>query len=115
MSQNPTTDDRECCAPLEHDVDGRQFAAHVRLLSGAGNDTRYELLRLLAAAEGEVCACELPEAVGLSQSAVSHALSTLYDAGLVTREKDGRWRYYGLTPAAESLIETLDEIHPDHD
>ncbi|WP_277542415.1 ArsR/SmtB family transcription factor [Haloarcula laminariae] len=107
MGTTEPPDTRSCCGPLTHDVADEQLAADVRLLSGAANDTRYELLLLLSAADGAVCACELPEAVGLSQSAVSHALSKLFDAGLVTREKDGRWRYYDLTPAAEALLETL--------
>jgi len=113
MSQKQPPDGRACCEPLGHDADAERLAADVRLLSGAANDTRYELLRLLSAADGGVCACELPEVVGLSQSAVSHALSTLFDAGLVTRQKDGRWRYYDLTPAAESLLHTLDTLHTD--
>ena len=113
VSQKQPPDDRACCEPLSHGVDGDRVAADVRLLSGAANDTRYELLRLLSAADGGVCACELPEAVGLSQSAVSHALSTLFDAGLVTREKDGRWRYYDLTPAAQALLNTLDTLETD--
>lgn len=113
MAESASDTDRACCESLDHDVTEAQLASDVRLLSGAANDTRYELLRLLAAADGDVCACELPAAVGLSQSAVSHALSTLFDAGLVTREKDGRWRYYALTPAAESLLETLDTVQTD--
>ncbi|MDS0260166.1 metalloregulator ArsR/SmtB family transcription factor [Haloarcula sp. S1CR25-12] len=113
MASNQRTDGRACCEPLAHDVDDERLAADVGLLSGAANDTRYELLLLLSAADGAVCACELPDAVGLSQSAVSHALSTLFDAGLVTREKDGRWRYYDLTPAAASLLNTLDTLHTD--
>jgi ArsR family transcriptional regulator len=113
MAQNQRTADRTCCEPLAHDVDDERLAADVRLLSGAANDTRYELLLLLSAADDAVCACELPDAVGLSQSAVSHALSALFDAGLVTREKDGRWRYYDLTPAAQSLLNTLDTLATD--
>ena len=113
MGTNEPPDARACCEPVAHDVSDARLATDVRLLSGAANDTRYELLRLLASADGGVCACELPEAVGLSQSAVSHALSKLFDAGLVSREKDGRWRYYDLTPAAETLLETLDSIHSD--
>jgi len=113
MGTSQPPDTRDCCEPLAHDVDADRVAADVRLLSGAANDTRYELLRLLSAADGAVCACELPEAVGLSQSAVSHALSTLFDAGLVSREKDGRWRYYDLTPAAETLLSTLDTLNDD--
>ncbi|MDS0282521.1 ArsR/SmtB family transcription factor [Haloarcula onubensis] len=113
MGTNEPPDARGCCDPLAHGVDDDRLATDVGLLSGAANDTRYELLLLLSAAEGAVCACELPDAVGLSQSAVSHALSTLFDAGLVTREKDGRWRYYDLTPAAETLLETMAALHTD--
>jgi len=113
MGTSQRTDARACCDSLGHGVPDERLAADVALLSGAANDTRYELLRLLSSADGGVCACELPEAVGLSQSAVSHALSTLFDAGLLTREKDGRWRYYDLTPAAETLLATLDTIRTD--
>ena len=110
MSQR-ATDDQPCCEPLGLALSADRVAADVRLLAGAGNDTRYELLRLLAGAGDPVCACELPDAVGVSQSAVSHALSKLFDAGLVTREKDGRWRYYDVTPAAAQLLDALDAIH----
>ena len=115
MAQPPANDTLDCCDSLEHTVPETKLADDVALLSGAANDTRYELLRLLGSADGGVCACELPEAVGLSQSAVSHALSKLFDAGLVSREKDGRWRYYDLTPAAETLLDALDTIHETDD
>lgn len=114
MSQNTTEADRACCSPLGHALDDERVAEDVRLLSGAANDTRYELLRVLATADDRVCACELPASIGRSQSAVSHALSKLHEAGLVTREKDGRWRYYDVTATAERLLTTLDAIH-EHD
>lgn len=73
-----------------------------------GNGTRYRLARTLAVADGELCVCELEPVVDVSESAVSHALSDLVDAGLATRRKDGNWRYYDATPLAESLFETAD-------
>jgi DNA-binding transcriptional ArsR family regulator len=39
---------------------------------------------------------------------VSHALSDLHDAGLVTRRKDGTWRYYEPTDRAVALLDALD-------
>jgi len=75
-----------------------------------GNDTRYELLRRIDGADRKVCVCDLEAAVGVSQSAVSQALSRLYTAGLVTRQKDGNWRYYGVTDEAEQLLATLEAI-----
>ncbi|MCU4719372.1 ArsR/SmtB family transcription factor [Halapricum hydrolyticum] len=106
------TEDTACCVPVGA-VDTGALAADVELLSAMGNDTRYELLRRIDGAGGEVCVCDLESAVGVSQSAVSQALSRLYTAGLVTRRKDGNWRYYGLTDEAERLLATLDAVRGD--
>ena len=80
----------------------------VAALSAAADPTRYRLLRLLDAARSELCVCELAPLVDVSESAVSHALSSLADAGLVTRRKDGRWRYYRRTERAELLLAALE-------
>jgi ArsR family transcriptional regulator len=100
--------ERACCT-AEHALSEDELAADVQLLSALGNDTRYEALRLIAGTDGDVCVCELEPALGVSQSAVSQALSRLYSAGLVSRRKDGRWRYYAATPQAERLLRALDE------
>ncbi len=71
-----------------------------------GNETRYRITRALAVADEELCVCELEPLVDVSESAVSHALSDLVDAGLITRRKEGNWRYYTTTDLAESLFET---------
>jgi DNA-binding transcriptional ArsR family regulator len=77
-------------------------------LSALGSDTRYAVVRLLATADSELCVCEIEPVVDVSESAVSHALSTLHDAGLVARRKEGRWRYYETTPRADALLAALD-------
>lgn len=74
-----------------------------------GNETRYRLARALAVADEELCVCELEPLVDVSESAISHALSDLVDAGLVTRRKDGNWRYYKTTELAGSLFTTADQ------
>jgi DNA-binding transcriptional ArsR family regulator len=78
-------------------------------MSALGDETRYRLARLLDAADGPLCVCELEPLVAVSESAVSHALSDLVDAGLATRRKDGRWRYYESTPRATAVLAALDE------
>ncbi|MFB6161142.1 MAG: ArsR/SmtB family transcription factor [Haloferacaceae archaeon] len=83
--------------------------ADLTALGTLGNDTRYAIVRLLMAADRELCVCEINPVVDVSDSAISHALSDLYDAGLVTRRKDGTWRYYGTTDRAEALLTALDE------
>lgn len=80
----------------------------LRALQTLGNDTRYEIVRLLDAATGELCVCEITPLLTVSESAVSHALSDLTDAGLVTRRKEGTWRYYDTTERSERLIVALD-------
>ncbi|WP_225335944.1 ArsR/SmtB family transcription factor [Halomicrobium urmianum] len=77
-----------------------------------GNETRYRLARVLAVTDEELCVCELEPLVDVSESAVSHALSDLVDAGLVARRKDGNWRYYEATALAETLFETVDQREP---
>jgi DNA-binding transcriptional ArsR family regulator len=81
----------------------------VQLFATLGSETRYRLARLLVAAEEQLCVCELTPMVGVSDSAVSHALSELADAGLVERHKQGRWHYYSATGRAETLLAGLDE------
>lgn len=110
--------DGDCCAAdidarietLEHHVtdltsDATGDQAALKTLS---NDTRYTIVRLLAAAGQELCVCEITPVVDVSDSAVSHALSDLSDAGLVTRRKDGTWRYYEATERATALLDALD-------
>ena len=114
MSDQETADRRgprrdDCCSVGDgHGLTEAEVAADVEVLATLGNDTRYETLRLIAAAEEEVCVCEIEPALGVSQGAVSQALSRLFSAGLVDRRKEGRWRYYAATSRAERLLSVLD-------
>lgn len=83
-------------------------------LKALSNDTRYTIARLLASAGRELCVCEITPVVDVSDSAVSHALSDLYAAGLVTRRKDGTWRYYAATDRATALLDALDRTREEY-
>ena len=93
---------------LEGLLDPDVIETDVRTLSALGNETRYRLVRLLVEADDELCVCEIAPLVDVSDSAVSHALSTLVEAGLVTKRKDGRWRKYRSTGRASALLTVLD-------
>ncbi|MCU4926134.1 metalloregulator ArsR/SmtB family transcription factor [Halobacteria archaeon AArc-dxtr1] len=93
---------------LESVLDVRIISKDVQTLSALGNETRYRLIRLLVEADGALCVCEITPLVDVSDSAVSHALSTLADAGLVTKRKEGRWRKYQATSRANALLTVLD-------
>lgn len=82
-----------------------------RLLDPLGNETRLRLVRVLDAVDRDLCVCELEALADVSESAVSHALSDLTDAGLVVREKRGKWRYYDVTERASLVLSALDEAH----
>ncbi|MEP6994373.1 MAG: metalloregulator ArsR/SmtB family transcription factor [Acidobacteriota bacterium] len=83
----------------------------VTVFKALGDPTRLKILELLksrgksccdliARDERGLCACDVEEAVGLSQAAVSHHMGLLRRAGLVNAEKRGRWIYYSRNEAA---------------
>lgn len=62
----------------------------------------------------EMCVQEISEFLGMSQSAVSHQLRLLRDAGLARRRRQGRKIYYSLDDRhVESLIRAAFE-HASH-
>lgn len=115
--QRPGTDREQgpdCCSGRHsHSLTESAVAVDVELLATLGTDTRYEALRLIAEADDGVCVCEIQPALGVSQGAVSQALSRLFSAGLVERRKEGRWRYYTATDRAERLLGVLDDTRDD--
>jgi len=98
---------------LEAVLSTERIESDLDVLAALANETRYKLVRLLVAADGELCVCELNAMVDASESAISHALSDLTDAGLVTRRKDGRWRKYRASNVAVSLLTLLDGVISD--
>lgn len=89
-----------CCDPVLEsaltDEQAHDLASAFRVLA---DPVRLRLLSLVATAEaGEVCACDLVEPLGRSQPTVSHHLSVLTEAGLLTREQRGRWAWFRVVP-----------------
>jgi len=112
-SEREARSDREACCAAVPQVSMEAIERDVTVLSALANPTRYGALRVLRAAEGEVCACDLAEPLDASQSAISHALSALYEAGLVTRRKQGRWRHYSTTALADRVLAVFDDRRND--
>jgi ubiquinone/menaquinone biosynthesis C-methylase UbiE len=89
----------------------------VNVLRAAGEATRLRLLALLC--DGEQSVKDLTEILGQSQPRVSRHLKLLADAGLVTRNAEGAWAYYGLAEGgaggelARWLIGRLETDDPD--
>ena len=77
---------------------------------------RRQLLHIIAehtSADGgccatEVCACKLADALDLAPSTISHHMSALVKAGLVSATKRGLWVYYRLD--RETLARVAGEL-----
>ncbi len=96
----------ECSAPLLagplDDDAATELAAAFKVLA---DPVRLRLLSLIAAApDGSACSCDLEEPVGKSQPTVSHHLTVLADAGLITKEKVGRWVYCSVVPGRLAVL-----------
>ena len=65
-------------------------------------------VRIIAALRrGELCVCELVDALEISQSNLSTHLQVLRQTGIVTTRKEGRWIYYSLTDRKAELFDAL--------
>lgn len=89
-----------CCQPLVEralsEDQATELAAAFKLLA---DPVRLRLLSIVATApSGEVCACDLTDPLGRSQPTISHHLTALTEAGLLEREKRGRWAWFRIVP-----------------
>ena len=73
-----------------------EFEACVKALKALGDANRLRAAALLAYAGRELCVCELVDALGESQYNVSRYLGALCAAGMIRKEKKGRWAMYTL-------------------
>src|SRR5690242_7336739 len=90
-------DDRDCegveqaKASLIDSVTAQEVAQLFKALS---DPTRVRLISILA--QNELCVHSIVEAVGMTQSAISHQLHTLRMLRLVRSRKEGKHVYYTL-------------------
>ena len=68
-----------------------------RIFSALSNPIRLRCLYLLARC-GEICVCELVEALEINQPLASKAVASLKTAGLVSDRRDANWIYYRINP-----------------
>jgi ArsR family transcriptional regulator len=74
-----------------------------------GDQTRYEIFRLIAAQADQICVCHITDRFDVSQPTISHHLRILREAGLITVSRRGTWAYYEVDPQGlDRLQEALD-------
>lgn len=77
-----------------------------KIFNALADETRLRIMALLIHG-GELCVCDLTEALGLPQSTVSRHVSRLKNAGLISSRRQGVWTYYRLSDDPATLDQHL--------
>lgn len=88
------------CAPSPHaallDAEADRLAATFKVLA---DPVRVKLLHHISAnCCSSVCACHMPDSLGISQPTLSYHLAKLVKAGLIRKEMRHKWAHYHPTP-----------------
>jgi ArsR family transcriptional regulator len=107
-TETTTVTAEPCCSSvLAAPLSQSDAEALARGFAALADPVRLRLLSLIAATD-EVCSCNLLEPLGKSQPTISHHTKALFEAGLITGEKRGRWVYWRVAPArVEALRRAL--------
>ena len=62
---------------------------------------------LLALRDGELCVCELCDALDVTQSTLSSHLQVIRKSGLVKTRREGKWMYYAMADSAQGLLTSI--------
>jgi ArsR family transcriptional regulator len=87
-----------CCSPLVRPQLADEDAVELeRLFRALADRHRLKVVNMLAQADGQaICVCDFQDALGLKQPTVSYHLKQLVDAGVLARERRGRFAFYSL-------------------
>ncbi|OGR67768.1 MAG: hypothetical protein A2081_00280 [Elusimicrobia bacterium GWC2_61_19] len=83
------------------------FKTCLKAFKALGDPRRLRAATLLAYAGRELCVCEIVDALAESQYNVSRALGALCAAGIICKEKRGRWAMYALADKRGHLARHL--------
>jgi ArsR family transcriptional regulator len=97
--------DQTCCPPLVgsplSETEAERLAEALRVIA---EPARLRLVSLISASQGGESCGDLTDQLDLGQPTVSHHLKVLTDAGILHREKRGRWAYYRIEPEPLQLL-----------
>jgi ArsR family transcriptional regulator, arsenate/arsenite/antimonite-responsive transcriptional repressor len=77
------------------------------LFAALADRVRLRIACCLSASSGELCVCELGDALQLPQPTVSRQLRIMKNAGLVDERREGRWMYYRLSNTEHPLLKPI--------
>ncbi len=103
-----TGDEAEGCVPeykalAKKIVKAPGFPEALRQVKALADENRLLAVYLLKR-RGELCACEIQAATGLSHATVSHHMAVLVAARMVDARREGKWMYYRLKEGREGAI-----------
>ena len=75
-------------------IDESEIRQEAKRYKALGDETRLKMFRVLE--KGERCVCELMGLFQMNQSAASHNLKILENAGLVEGHRRGKFVYYSI-------------------
>jgi ArsR family transcriptional regulator len=81
----------------------KRFDTQHRRYAALGDPKRLAAVGLIKR-RGELCACEIQAALGLSHATISFHMDALLEADLVVSERRGKWTYYRLSPSCDLKI-----------
>ena len=94
---------------------------NIQLFKALSEDTRYRIIKALLEAEseckenkygnkGELCACEIPDLIGRTQSNTSMHLAKLQDWKIIKVRKEGKKRLYSIeNEKVRKVLEVVEE------
>jgi ArsR family transcriptional regulator, arsenate/arsenite/antimonite-responsive transcriptional repressor len=98
----------DCCTPVAGSSLGDRDAVELeRLLRSVADRHRLKVLNMLVHAGAPICVCEFAAELELPQQNISYHLKQLVDAGVIARERSGRYSYYSLVDSVLNRIAAL--------
>ncbi len=64
------------------------------IFKALSEETRLKILKLLK--NGELCVCDITDALKMTQPNISFHIALLKEAGLIKDRRNGRWIHYSL-------------------
>lgn len=98
-----------CCVTPGLPLAADQARDQARVYRALGDDTRLQIVSMLAPQDEPLCVCQIEASFNLSQPTISHHLKVLREAGLVTTERRGVWIYYQLERGQFETMRSLVE------
>jgi len=76
---------------------------YIEQFKALGDKTRLAIIWLLNSVPGDLCVCEITDAIGESHCNISRHLKILKGAKLVKEKKEGRWVYFDIAKPQDQV------------